>query len=179
MSIAISKIYKEAHREGMPLSAPGIILYSLEASIVNTTNKNKAYKYKVPYFTDAKLLTHDQLERINRIIEEKHDLSIDSKPVKDVSIVDISKYHLDESEYPSLDSISKSSKDSQSHEQSHEQSKEEQRKDIINQLEKEWNEDVNESIKNESNKQYNNKSKNNEIKKMSKRNKLNKHKQCH
>lgn len=193
MSIAISKIYKEAHKEGMPISAPGIILFSLETSIVNKANKNKAYRYKVPYFTDAKLLTHDQLERINKIISEEHDLSVDYKPKKDVSLMDVSKYHLSETEYPSLENCNskqsqkqskkQSKKQSQQQEEEHkiekeievkEKSKEEQREDIINQLEKEWNEDAKENSK----EQIQNKT-DNESKKMSKRDKLNKYKRHH
>ena len=163
MSIAISKIFKEAKREGMPVSAPGIILYSLEASIIDKHNKNKAHKYKVPYFTDAKLLTHDQLERINNIIAEKHNLKVDSIN-KDSSIVDISKYHLDENEYPYL-----------SKESSKESFKESSKEDIINKLEKEWNEDL-ECSKIVSNKKSHEK---NQPKRMSKYDKLNKYKQHH
>lgn len=92
MSKVISKIFREAREKDMPMSAPGIALFSLQASTPDKFDSSKAYRYKTPYFTEVKLLTHDQLERINKIIEEKHPKSEYSNYTKkDVSIMDLSK----------------------------------------------------------------------------------------
>ena len=92
MSKVISKIFREAHEKDMPLSAPGIALFTIQASTPDKFNSKKAYRYRTPYFTDVKLLTHDQLERINKIIDEKHPNSEYSNYTKkDVSIMDLSK----------------------------------------------------------------------------------------
>ena len=190
----------------MPLSAPGIILYSLEASIADKNNKNKAYKYKIPYFTDAKLLTHDQLERINNIINEKHSIVNEYKPSKDVSITDMSKYHLSETEYPSLSTIDSSKVQSknkpknnsdkfkpyipsqvQSNEiknvdaQINKAPKQKTKDDYIKELEDEWNKDIADSNKIDSNvgAQKIVEVQENKVKKMSKSSKLNKYKHSH
>ena len=91
MSAVTKMIFKEARKENMPLSAPGVVLFSLESSIPDKLNKNKAYHYKRPYFTEARLLTHDQLDRINKIISEKHEIISEQKPIKkEVSVLDMS-----------------------------------------------------------------------------------------
>lgn len=109
MSKVISKIFREAHEKDMPLSAPGIALFTIQASTPDKFNSKKAYRYRTPYFTDVKLLTHDQLERINKIIEEKHPNSEYSNYTKkDVSIMDLSKISQKETvkisgEFPKLE----------------------------------------------------------------------------
>ena len=167
MSIAISKIFKEARREGMPLSAPGIILYSLETAIPDRKDKTKAHKYKIPYFTDARLLTHDQLERINKIIEEKHELVNTNKPKKEVSVLDMSS--LDSVDSPWL----KQSQNKQIEEQkinNNEKTKKTSNDEWLN--ENKWlNENTLEQPKKIVQKT--------EQKKMTKRDKLNKHKLSH
>ena len=138
----------------MPLSAPGIILFSLETAIPDRKDKTKAHKYKIPYFTDAKLLTHDQLERINKIIEEKHELVNNDKPKKEVSVLDMS----------SLNSV-----DSPWLKQSQKTNQNEISKEATND---EWlNENTLEQPKKNEHKT--------EQKKMTKRDKLNKHKLSH
>lgn len=109
MSKVISKIFREAHEKDMPLSAPGIALFTIQASTPDKFNSKKAYRYRTPYFTDVKLLTHDQLDRINKIIEEKHPNSEYSNYTKkDVSIMDLSKISQKETvkisgEFPKLE----------------------------------------------------------------------------
>ena len=92
MSNVISKIFREAHEKDMPLSAPGIALFTIQASTTDKFDSSKAFRYKSPYFTDVKLLTHDQLERINKIIEEKHpNNEYSNYTKKDISVMDLSK----------------------------------------------------------------------------------------
>ena len=100
MSIAISKIYKEAHKKGMPISSPGLIMFSLESATRDKRNTSKAYRYKIPYFTEARLLTHDQLERINKILEEDVEI-ISEEPTIEI-----------DNDFPSLESIQAPTQDS-------------------------------------------------------------------
>ena len=83
------RIFQEAKNKDNPISSAGLILFTLETEIPNKYNPKKAYKYKQPNFTDIKLLTLEQLEKINEILYPEEEKNIPQK--KEVSIMDFSK----------------------------------------------------------------------------------------
>jgi len=78
------RIFQEAKNKNNPLTSAGLIMFSLETEIPNKYDSKKAYKYKQPNFTEIKLLTLEQLEKINEIINP-----IETK--KEISIMDFTK----------------------------------------------------------------------------------------
>ena len=95
----ISQIYELAKEKGMPISSPGLIMFSLNTKIPNKYNNHKAFIYDKPLFTEIHLLTHNQLERINKIIEEgEQKIEEPTIKKKEVSVIDFSKINSDRPE---------------------------------------------------------------------------------
>lgn len=90
----VSQIYELAKEQGMPISSPGLIMFSLNTKIPNKFDSHKAFIYDKPTFTEIHLLTHEQLEEINKILY-KDDNNIKKK---DISIIDFSKMPRSDSE---------------------------------------------------------------------------------